>query len=181
MAPYGYVQLFLFGVLCIGAVIAENATCTNPRALNDIDMDKVYGDWFVGKWYGPFNFTYDRSRCFSLNITKVNETTFEMIMETPSTPSSKIFTIEDSENAGIWFDVDIHRTVQVIYQSADGTAMALAFCVENETDPALTLLSKQVPVSPEKIAEFLHAQETAGMLGHNHRFKWDSGATCPSA
>ncbi|XP_067004802.2 uncharacterized protein [Anabrus simplex] len=176
MALHCHAQLFLFGVLCIGAVIAENVTCTDPQALSDIDLDKVYGDWFVGKAHGPVRFTNDRSHCYITSFIKINGTTLEATAEMDGVTTSRIFT---TENAGTWQDTFVDRSIQVIYLSADGTTLALAFCVPSYAEPGLLLLSKVLPISPDKIAEVNQAKEIAGVSVHDHRFKWDSEATCP--
>ncbi|XP_067004792.2 uncharacterized protein [Anabrus simplex] len=181
MASYGYVQLFLFGLLCIGAASAENSTCTTPRALSGLNINKVYGDWFLGKWYGPNNMTLGKSLCLGTRMKKFNETTFEAILDVHNETAAQTFTIENSENAGTWLDVGADNTVQVIYLSADVSVMELAYCTKNETEHGLILLSKQLPISPEKKAEVLHAEEIAGVSEHIHFFKWESEATCPSA
>ncbi|XP_067004782.2 uncharacterized protein [Anabrus simplex] len=179
MASYGYIQLFLFGLLCIGAASAESSTCTTPRALSGLDINKVYGDWFLEKRYGPDNMTLDKSLCVALSIKKINETTLEAALQIGNDTSGGTFTIENPENSGTWRDGD--HTFKVIYLSADASVMEIAKCIENQTAPGLLLLSKHLPISPEKKAEVLHAEEIAGVTEHIHYFKWESEATCPSA
>ncbi|XP_067004787.2 uncharacterized protein [Anabrus simplex] len=181
MASYGYVQLFLFGLLCIGAASVGISACPTIRALSDLDINKLYGDWFVGKIVGLGNYEEDKSRCFGSSITKINETTLQFGVD-DSGPET--YTIESSENAGTWRDVDIKSLVpvmDVIYLSADRSTMELAFCIKNQTAPGLLLLSKQLPLSSEKKAELLHAEEIAGVQESIYSFKWESEATCPSA
>ncbi|XP_067003852.1 uncharacterized protein [Anabrus simplex] len=181
MSPYGYVQFFLLGLLCTGAVSAETATCTNPRAQSNIDMNQVYGDWFLGKAHGPATLTEDKSQCYTITLTKFNETTLEITSTYPGQTLRKVFTIENSENPGTWQAAGEERTVQVIYLSTDFTIMAIAGCIPNHAEPVCILISKQLPISSEKIEEVLHAVEHAGMSGHHHHFTWESEATCPSA
>ncbi|XP_067004789.2 uncharacterized protein [Anabrus simplex] len=176
MASNGYVQLFLFGLLWIGAASAEISTCVTPPGISGHDINKVYGDWFVGRICGPNNIKLDKSACLGISIKKINETTLEI-----ETPAKLPSTIDISENAGTWRFVDENRTSQVIYLSEDGSAMELAFCINNQTIPGLILISRQLPLSPEKKAEVLHAEEIAGVPEHNHLFKWESEATCQSA
>ncbi|XP_067004300.2 uncharacterized protein [Anabrus simplex] len=177
MASHGYVQLFLFGLLCIGAASAESSTCTLPRGPSGLDINKVYGDWFVGHIHGPANYTVDKHRCLGSSIKKINETALQIELDVTA---SNTLTIENSENPGAWHDLDEDSGVQVIYLSADGSAMELAFCIKNQTAPGLLLLSKQLPLSSGIRAEIVHAEETAGVGENINFFTWDSEATCPS-
>ncbi|XP_067004788.2 uncharacterized protein [Anabrus simplex] len=179
MASYDYVQLFLFGLLCIGAASAETSSPT-IRALTDFDINKVYGDWFLGKMCGPDNNTLDKSACFRMSIKKINETNLQIVITTTPPERPETINIDISENAGTWRYVDGNRISQVIYLSEDGSAMELATGIKDQTVPGLLLLSKQLPLSPEKKAEVLHAEEIAGVPEHIHFSKWESEATCPS-
>ncbi|XP_067004786.2 uncharacterized protein [Anabrus simplex] len=180
MSPSVYIQLFLCSLLCSGAISAENATCTNPRAQSNVDMNQVYSDWFVGQVNMPANATLPKTRCFTVSVKKMNESTLEVSMKIHEEIRRHVFSIGNAENAGTWQDINEDRTVQVIYLSADGTTMALACCVENRVEPLCILMSKQLPISSGKKEEVLQAVENAGITGSHCQFTWISEATCPS-
>ncbi|XP_068084059.1 uncharacterized protein [Anabrus simplex] len=178
MSPYGYVQLFLFGLLCTGAVSAETANCSYLQAQSNIDMNQVYGDWFLGKAKNSANLT--KSQCFPISIKKSDETTFDVTANYSEFILHQRYTIKSTENAGTWQAADGDRSELVIFLSTDGSIMALANCVPNPAEFGYILLSKHLPITSEKIEEFRLAVENAGISGQ-HLFTWESEAVCPSA
>ncbi|XP_067004704.2 uncharacterized protein [Anabrus simplex] len=178
MSQCSYVQLFLLGLLCTGALSAPTATCTEPRAQSNIDINQLYGDWFLGK--SSKEGYWNETQCYRMSVNKVDETTLEASIIYNGIKHAQTFTIVNTENAGTWQIPDSNRTLQVIYLSEDRTTMALCGCEAHHAEPASILLSKQLPVSLEKTEEFRLALELAGMSG-DHQFVWESQATCSSA
>ncbi|XP_067004784.2 uncharacterized protein [Anabrus simplex] len=180
MSSYGYVQLFLLGLLCTGAISAATATCTIPQGESNIDVNQVYGDWFLGESHGVVDFEEDRSHCHTISLRKINENTLEFTATFSGRALSKNFTKGTAENAAIWKTEGEDRSGRFIYLSTDGTALALVICIPSQTEPISLLVSKQLPISSEKKGEFHLAVEQAGLSGHDTS-TWESGATCPSA
>ncbi|XP_067004804.2 uncharacterized protein [Anabrus simplex] len=177
MSPCCYVQLFLFGLLSTGAVSAPTGECTNLRALSNIHLNQVCGDWFCGK--SNRHVPMDKSTCLRILLHKVDETTVAISLVLNETSLRQEYTTEDAENAGTLQMAGGNSTVQVIYMSEDGTAMGIASCVPHQAKPSVSLLSKQIPISSEKEDELRIALEQAGLSGDTE-FVWESEATCSS-
>ncbi|XP_067004785.2 uncharacterized protein [Anabrus simplex] len=180
MSPYGYVQLFLFGLFCTCAVSDETETCRDPIPQTNIDMDKLYGDWFLGMTNTLIGRTLNKSQCQPQSMKKINETTFELISIYNGKTWSRVYSVENASNAGTWHYVGTNITEKVIYLSDDGTIMVMAACVPSYSEPVCNLFSKYLPFPSKVYEEVLDAMEVAGIYLPHCYFRSVSEATCPS-